>query len=448
MTLIATPPPLTGGRVHDGFRPLASVRLTVLVIATCGVGALLAAPLSSTAALGVAGLAAVFVVVNYPAITVVIFALGFGLVWSIPHWPTSPTKAAAILLTAGTVLALIVRGRVPRIHWAHLLFLAFGAWSLVASEAAADATYLRGFATTILGWGFAAIALHQYDAGARGLRLLAGSYVLGVAAGGAIAVDQYLSGAVSVVTPVAGDVNDFGVLTATALFLALGLAREADIPLLARIGWGLCALICLVAVVASFSRGTWTAVGAGLVAHFVFRPRDRRAILVALGGVAALFVVTLPLTLPRLTANASEKAFIASSNVDTRLDAWQLGLRLFVERPLTGWGIGSISPAYTSAFSVPPGALSLAFAHNSYVEVLYGTGIVGAALFVAMMLIALVRSATSPRQFTPGMPGYQVSQVLLPAMVATLVASFTVSELAYAPLWMTFALGMAARKTR
>ncbi|AJT42563.1 O-antigen ligase family protein [Psychromicrobium lacuslunae] len=431
-------------RDEAAFEPLLPLRSTVLLtlvgLALAGAAALLA-PLAGLAVLGVLG---TFLVVNYPAALMPIYLAVIGLVWTFPNWPIAPLKPSAALLVAGVALAMFFRTRIPRLHWAHLVFLAFGIWSLIAGEAAGNSIFSRGYSISIIGWAFSLIALYQLTPGRAGMLNLAKSYSLSIAAGCALVIAFFLAGNSVALTPVGGDVNDFGVLVAAAFFLSLGLARERTLGRLQRLVFLAATLLCLVVAVGSLSRGTWLAIGVGLVLYFLLYRRERLKMLAAALVLGILALCIAPFFSEQISTALQQKEFIAGDNVDSRLTAWQLGLRLFAERPLSGYGIGSIQQYIAEAFTTPPGDFVVAFLHNSYVELLFGTGIVGTALFLVLAVATLIWTFKAGRALPIGSRGANTAAMLLPAVAATLVASFTVTELTYAPLWLAIALGINA----
>lgn len=426
------------------FAPLLGLKPTLILslgtLALAG-GVALFAPL---AGLVLAGILLLFLVVSYPAVLLPVYCAAIGLVWTFPSLPIAPLKPSALLLTAGVALALFVRARLPRIHWAHLVFLAFGIWSLLAGEVSGNSEWSRGYSISLIGWAFSLIAIYQLSNGKRGLLALAKSYSLGIALGCLFVIIPFVGGKTNAMIPVAGDVNDFGVLVAAAFFLSLGLARDRGLPRLQRLLFLLATVLCLVVAVGSVSRGTWLAIGVGLVLHFILHREDRLKMIGAAVGLAALALLALPLLSERINQTLQQKEYIADENVDSRILAWRLALRLFSEQPLTGFGIGSIQPQVSANFGSPPGDFVVAFVHNSYIELLYGTGIVGTVLFLVLAVMMLRNTLRVGKILDSALPGGRVAAMLLPAVVATLVASFTVTELTYAPLWLALALGVSA----
>lgn len=425
-------------------QPLLPKRISVIISVTA---TLLAAALwvfSPIAATGVVSSILLLLGLNFPRLWFFFLMFGVGLVWTSATWPTSPSKLGAVLMIAGTTIALLVRRSRPLVHPMHWLFVLYAAWALFVVEFQNNAAEGLGYVTTIAGWAVALIATHQCFRGARGLRSMSAAYVVGITAGSIMILVTSLADGSSTFKPVAGDVNDFALLSATATFFALGLLRERSFPMLVRIGFAACSVICAVEAIGSFSRGALLGLGAGVIVQFMVRPGDRRRILGVLVGFGAIALCLAPFVLNELQASLNQKAFIASTNVDTRLDAWGLGLRIFTQHPITGTGIGTLLIPYGREFGTAPGGFALAFAHNSYIEVLYGTGLVGMVIFMALMVFSVRNAWRVNRSMPLTVAGGGAASTLVAAMAVTLVASFTVTELMYAPLWLLLGFGISA----
>lgn len=399
-------------------------------------------PLLAAALVGVAG---IVLLVNFPWIAAALFCLAMNIHWTLEEMPVTPAKPAAAFLVAAVAVSLLVRRRLPRVHWMHLLLVAFGMWCLTTAYSGGYDFVAVPFSMTVLGWAVCVLALNQLFRGARGLSVLAGLWVVSVSCACAVVLVTAATDNKSSLTPLSGDVNDFALLAMTGVFLGIGLARDALLPLALRAFFVIGLLVCLTVAVGSMSRGTWLALAVGMIVQFLAHPGERKSILGATVGIGALAAVTAPWYLPGLERAWAQKAFIAQSNVSSRLDAWTIALHEFTDRPFTGIGIGTLTLPYYDALSLAPGSLALGYAHNTYVEVLYGTGLIGALLFFTMLVFAVVSSYRAPKRIAPGVPA-GVSAWLLPTVVGVLVASFTVTEVMYAPIWMILAMTIATSK--
>ncbi len=169
---------------------------------------------------------------------------------------------------------------------------------------------------------------------------------------------------------------------------------------------GLAGFVFLVALYGSQTRSTW---GAVLITLAVFLGlelyraiRNRRA-LVRAGAVLLSLVVAIAAVVAidggqayerRLGGQSETLAAVLNLDVDRvmetnrplglRIRMWEAGVQAFVERPLVGWGVGSMRIIREG------GGRDLrtrAHFHNAYLELLVGVGLVG---FFAMAVIILL----------------------------------------------------------
>jgi O-antigen ligase len=79
-----------------------------------------------------------------------------------------------------------------------------------------------------------------------------------------------------------------------------------------------------------------------------------------------------------------------------RLSVWRVAIELIAERPLLGWGYGSINfvlPAHTSEVGFPA-----AHAHNAFLQVFLSTGLLGFVCFILVMGMKIYFSVKSRDQ--------------------------------------------------
>jgi O-antigen ligase len=235
------------------------------------------------------------------------------------------------------------------------------------------------------------------------------------------------------------DPNDLAYVLVAAVPLLV-----AAIPL--RRGWLHGALpyaagaILIVGAIATFSRGgglALLAATAWLVARRVLAWRVVVAAVVFLAGLALAAVLFAG---PGLAKAVQEKAFIASSNVDTRELRWQSAARMLTGNPAFGVGPGGFRSEYAAASHNAEIDEQTPVAHNMYLEVGAELGVPGLVFFLGVIATSLVASERALRQGTDR--GLMVA--LQASTAAVLVASTFLSEQYYLPLWLPIALGAAA----
>jgi O-antigen ligase len=149
-----------------------------------------------------------------------------------------------------------------------------------------------------------------------------------------------------------------------------------------RLAWWFGAGIVCLEVVLTGSRGGF--LGLVVVAALIVLKlaRHRLAAFAVAGVVAALFVA-VPTTLrERLTATVGEGPELTGVRVSThvRLDILKAGLRMVVDNPVTGVGLGNFRRA-SGAY----GAEVERIAHNTYLQVAAELGLPALAAFLAVL---------------------------------------------------------------
>jgi len=160
-------------------------------------------------------------------------------------------------------------------------------------------------------------------------------------------------------------------------------------------------------------------------------------------SIVALYVLTPPESRQRITE---------SDGGNGRTDIWTVGWRMVEDHPVRGIGAGNFE--FTSIhYLIQPGIIQFdefflsapKVAHNSYLQVLAETGIVGLILFLGMMVIGLTCLYKAGRAaMRIGDRDLRIlSQGLFLATLSVIVANFFISEqLAKLP-WLLLAMGPA-----
>ena len=184
-----------------------------------------------------------------------------------------------------------------------------------------------------------------------------------------------------------------GILVALTLLL-FGPWRKYDVPLALTI------VVLWVGLLFSFSQSSFAALIAGVVVAAVLAWRRRAGAVVA-AAVAILVVLALPPTKPE-AANAGRMAAPQHGlNRATRgrFDLVKNGIRIAVDHPIAGVGVGGFEKAYRERVQASRRVKSPA-SHNTPVTVAAETGIVGLVLFAwflaAALAVALGRAAAGP----------------------------------------------------
>ncbi len=321
-----------------------------------------------------------------------------------------------------------------------LLLLANGISMVLAPDLGRGLAYFGVTAYLVASWGIVVGWLDRCGAPLVDTILQAYAVAVGVCA--TLAVGAYfglLPGA-DVMLPkgrVQGlfkDANVFGAFVVPAVVLAF--ARFSE-PGRRRLAWGWLALIGLLAVLLSYSRGAWINLAIGLAAYSGIRAISGRVraslgtmvvVGIAVVGLAAavLAVADIPVVRDMLEMRASAQGYD-----NDRFSNQSAALSLALEHPL---GIG-------------PGGTETRFpisAHSLYIRAFVENGVLGLWAVVGLLLASLGRSLWIA--LTPGRPSTQrLFAVIVGALVGVVVESAVIDTLHWRHLWLVLALAWAPR---
>jgi O-antigen ligase len=154
----------------------------------------------------------------------------------------------------------------------------------------------------------------------------------------------------------------------------------------------LAAVASLAVIYMSGSRSNWLALfaAAAAAAVVIFRPSRRFVV-----RASALVIVVLALFALSGALEAISARLLNTYTIATRVDIWQSALRLWLDRPLAGWGPGSFAATFTYGESFPLSPHFVGTAHNVAVQAILEAGLLGLAALVmvgAGLAIAIVRN--------------------------------------------------------
>ena len=143
------------------------------------------------------------------------------------------------------------------------------------------------------------------------------------------------------------------------------------------------AIALSLAILATQTRGVWLSFAGCILILMLFsaHPRVRRACLalVLMGGLGLLTALSFEDTNNSFFIRLEER-----SPVEFRVVMYQTGLEMFLEKPLTGWGLGDLQPELAKRvhdFHQPA-----FFFHNSYLEIAVQHGLLGLSLYLWMAI--------------------------------------------------------------
>lgn len=334
-----------------------------------------------------------------------------------------------------------------------LLFLAWAALSIAWAESkGAGLTAMTRYAPNLLLFPIVYVAVRSTDHVTRVLAVIVGAAAFAAAVGiVSPPPDPDAAGDVARATGTVGDANELAASLVVGLVIAGSFVVNRGYEGLVRLIAAGAAGICLIGILLTVSRGGILALGAALIAAIVFSGRWRlRAVGFAVAtSTTALFYFTFlasSAVRDRLLSNAQ-----SVSGGTGRIDLWTVAERMVRAHPLEGVGAGNFQ-ASSIHYLLQPGLIqrddfiisaSPKVAHNTYLQILAETGVVGETLFLAILAFALATIVFAARSFArQGDERMELlARGLLVALVGYLTAIIFLSLMYSKLLWLLLALG-------
>lgn len=243
------------------------------------------------------------------------------------------------------------------------------------------------------------------------------------------------------------DANYLASLLVSGIVLAVVLASIRSFHPVARMFAVGAALLALVALIDTVSRGGMIGLGAALVVGIVFSGPRRRLVLLTVAGTIALGVVGYYAS---VASPAARDRITTIQGGSGRIDIWSVGWRMSKANPITGVGAGNF-PNSTIDYLLLPGSPTSynsfivdrpKVAHNMYLEALADLGIPGLVMFLGILgslLWCAVRAARLFRQ--AGDQAMElISRGVFVATVGILATDFFISDQFSKVLWIQLAM--------
>ena len=268
-----------------------------------------------------------------------------------------------------------------------------------------------------------------------------------------------------VMTPFYNDHTAYGAMLAFFLPVIFAFYQHEKYAKVIRFLAFVIGMIFLFSLFLSFSRAAWlsmmVAVGSGLliVSKIKFKWIASMAILV----IVSFFVFQGEIV-HRLEKNTNESSenyiehlrsiYNISSDASNleRINRWQSALRLFVERPLVGWGPGTYQFVYAPQQNsrektiISTNAGDMGNAHSEYLGPLAEMGIPGFLLMIAIVIMALFKGIKVYRQAEEPevkMLSMAIVLALITYFTHGLINNFLDSDKAAVPVWAFMAMIVA-----
>ena len=229
-----------------------------------------------------------------------------------------------------------------------------------------------------------------------------------------------------------------GVYLALALVITIGLSlRPAD-----QVPWSRAVYVSLGTVIAialsqNLTRGSiaGAVVGSIVVAVVSSSPRKRAGRILAVAAGVVLVVLVAGSGLMQYLSRGETTESLTELNSRTTL--WSEAWRFFMERPVSGWGLGATRGLFLES-------LNLGGGHNAFVNVLVDGGIAGLVWWIATLVCVIAATRRLAR-----IAGWRDEMPIMAGILgALLVNSITVEGLGavanVSSMWLFIIVGWSA----
>jgi O-antigen ligase len=367
----------------------------------------------------------------------------------------SPAKGAGLLLAVAWLARFSVRereerdffGEHPHLTWLVIGFLAWGAVTLLwAAEMSPGLTALSRFLPNMLLLPIAYAAVRER----RDLILVLGSILTGAVVAAAFGILKPPAASIATegrVTGTIGDPNELAAALLVGLAIATGFLPGRALSPPRRLFALIAIPLCAAGIFLSLSRGGLIALAAMLVAGPIFAGRWR----LAMTGVLLAVVASGIVYFTQFASLPARERVTTTNGGSGRSDLWTVGLRMVDTHPTRGVGVGNF-PVVSRNYVLQPGTLrrsDLIFsaapkiAHNTYLQVLAETGVLGLMLFCGVILACVGCALRAARLWAQHSDRTMeaLARGLLLGLIAMLVADFFISQMYSKLLWVGLALG-------
>jgi O-antigen ligase len=427
---------------------------------SAGLAATLAAPIGAVAVISPPASIATVVAVAFVATAMADLAAGVAVFATVTFFVLIPGLGASfvsVVKLAGAALLLSLGRKMGRRTLLHdhpllaSLAIALGTWAFASALWAPDLARARGRAFTLVLSLVLIFIVYGAIRKPQHVRWLVRGYVAGAVASALVGlvVPAPAEGDASRLSGGIGDPNELALVLVPGLvlaFFAIPSARGAFEHSLLVVSAGVMA----VSLLETGSRGGLVALAVSFAAGLIVGGKQRARVFVALLGFTALGVAYFALAAPPEVSG--RVLHFTAGGGSGRTDLWAIARQVAHDHPVLGVGIGNfeeVAPAYASRTTNLP-AIDLVIdephvVHNSYLELLAELGVVGFALFVALVGAALGLGWRAVRAFArSGETDLElIARGLLIGLSGMLAASFFLSAEYEKQLWLLLGFATA-----
>jgi O-antigen ligase len=285
----------------------------------------------------------------------------------------------------------------------------------------------------------------------RDVRVVMGAFVIGsvvsAAYGLVTAAPNAGSGEIERLAGTVGDPNLLASVLVVGMILGVAVALTLPRGSIARLTAATGALLCLLGVVDTFSRGGLLSLAMALIVAPFFARRKAAAIcggLIVVIAIATYFLAFAP--------QDARDRLSAENGGSGRTDIWTVGWRMVEAHPVVGVGAGNF-PSASVHYVLEPGTLNNkrdlinepAVAHNMYLQVLAELGVIGLAMFVAILTASVGAAIAAFRRFKRlgDQPMAILASAIAISLASILGSYYFLSEEYSKQMWLLLAFGPA-----
>lgn len=245
-----------------------------------------------------------------------------------------------------------------------------------------------------------------------------------------------------------GDGNDFAWSLVVVFAYALYLVSTSKSTLYRAIAFG-AALIILIGVVGTKSRGATIALSAAMLYFLLFISKRKLAGLVVVTVVAMGVWLVAPSGYFERMETLSE--YEEDSSAQGRLRAWGHAYQMALDHPFLGVGAGSFNSAYGRFYRQPDDPARWISTHSMYFKVMAEYGFTGLILFLSFLYLNFADNQRTARRLRTS-PDGRVIPHTLPlylnmALVGFVVAGTFLGGVEYPHLFLISAATIAVKLT-
>jgi len=180
---------------------------------------------------------------------------------------------------------------------------------------------------------------------------------------------------------------------------------------------------------------------------FVIRQKHKLVTLVLILALVPVVLNIMPLHIKERVGLVSTKYDTTDASVERRQTYLEFGLQLFLQHPVTGVGLQGFSEAYSrSQYRFLQTSQAKRVAHNTYLEIATGTGLLGLIPFLGLFFISLHEVVKAAQEMAHDWFLAGVANGIFAGFGGFLLTSFFLTAQYEKTLWLLVALTVVMRQ--